>query len=61
MAEAPATDAGRLTIGVPKETAPGERRVAMIPDAVPKLIAAGARVIVGLQLLGGSHRHGEHS
>ncbi|MDQ3044987.1 MAG: Re/Si-specific NAD(P)(+) transhydrogenase subunit alpha, partial [Chloroflexota bacterium] len=46
MAEAPATDAGRLTIGVPKETAPGERRVAMIPDAVPKLIAAGARVIV---------------
>ncbi len=46
MMQEPASEAGQLTIGVPKESAPGERRVAMIPDAVPKLNAAGARVII---------------
>src|SRR4051812_45853710 len=33
-------------IGVPKETFPGERRVATVPDVVPKLAKLGFRVIV---------------
>jgi NAD(P) transhydrogenase subunit alpha len=32
--------------GVPKETAPGERRVALVPDAVRKLVDAGLEVVV---------------
>ena len=32
-----------LRIGVPTETAPGERRVALVPDIVRKLTAAGPR------------------
>jgi NAD(P) transhydrogenase subunit alpha len=32
--------------GVPKESSPGERRVALIPDLVPKLAAAGLDVLV---------------
>jgi proton-translocating NAD(P)+ transhydrogenase subunit alpha len=32
--------------GVPKETQPGERRVALVPDLVPKLTGAGLDVIV---------------
>lgn len=35
-----------LTIGVPTETAPGERRVALTPDAVQKLATDGAGVVV---------------
>lgn len=35
-----------LTIGVPKETAQGERRVAMVPDVAKKLAAAGFRIQV---------------
>jgi NAD(P) transhydrogenase subunit alpha len=35
-----------LTVGVPRETAPGERRVALVPDAVSRLIKAGAQVVV---------------
>lgn len=35
-----------MIIGVPKETFPGERRVALAPDAVPKLIKAGLEVLV---------------
>jgi len=35
-----------MIAGVPKETLPGERRVALIPDLVPKLTAAGLDVIV---------------
>jgi H+-translocating NAD(P) transhydrogenase subunit alpha len=38
--------ATKLTIGVPKETLAGERRVALIPDAVKKYVAAGLTVIV---------------
>ncbi|MEI8095334.1 MAG: NAD(P) transhydrogenase subunit alpha [Spirochaetales bacterium] len=34
-----------LSIGVPKETAPGERRVALIPAHVPNLTAAGFSVL----------------
>ena len=35
-----------LTIGVPRETAPGERRVALTPDVVQKLAKDGADVVV---------------
>ncbi|MFM9108879.1 MAG: NAD(P) transhydrogenase subunit alpha, partial [Chloroflexota bacterium] len=35
-----------VVIGVPRETAPGERRVALTPDAVKRLTGAGATVIV---------------
>ncbi|MFA1542657.1 NAD(P) transhydrogenase subunit alpha [Actinomadura monticuli] len=35
-----------LTVGVIKEAAPGERRVALIPDSVAKLSAAGLHVLV---------------
>src|SRR6266511_5936589 len=34
------------TIGVPRETAPGERRVALAPVAVPPLTKAGFQVLV---------------
>lgn len=36
--------ATRITIGVARETAPGERRVALTPETAKKLVAAGARV-----------------
>jgi NAD(P) transhydrogenase subunit alpha len=35
-----------LRIGVPRETAPGERRAALVPDAVARLVKAGAEVVV---------------
>ena len=35
-----------MIVGVPKETAPGERRVALVPELVPKLAAAGLEVHV---------------
>ena len=35
-----------LTIGVPREVFPGERRVATVPDVVEKLIKQGFRVAV---------------
>lgn len=35
-----------VTVGVPREIMPGERRVAVIPETVEKLIRAGARVLV---------------
>jgi NAD(P) transhydrogenase subunit alpha len=35
-----------LTIGVVKETTPGETRVALVPDVLQKLLQAGAQVIV---------------
>jgi NAD(P) transhydrogenase subunit alpha len=35
-----------MIVGVPLETAPGERRVALVPDLVPKLTAAGLEVHV---------------
>lgn len=37
---------GALTVGVPKETAPGERRVALIPDTVKRLTGSGVKVNV---------------
>jgi NAD(P) transhydrogenase subunit alpha len=36
----------RVIVGVPKESYPGERRVALVPVAVPGLIKAGLEVIV---------------
>jgi NAD(P) transhydrogenase subunit alpha len=35
-----------MQIGVPKETAPRERRVALAPDSVARLVKAGAKVVV---------------
>ena len=35
-----------MKVAVVKETAPGERRVALVPDAVTKLQAAGLEVLV---------------
>ncbi len=35
-----------VTVGVPKETYPGERRVALIPAALAAVIKAGAEVLV---------------
>jgi NAD(P) transhydrogenase subunit alpha len=35
-----------MTIGVPKETTPGERRVALVPESVAKLTKAGVSVIL---------------
>ena len=35
-----------MIVGVPRETFPGERRVALIPSVIPPLIKAGAEVIV---------------
>jgi NAD(P) transhydrogenase subunit alpha len=35
-----------LVIGVPTETAPGERRVALVPEMVARLVKEGAQVVV---------------
>ena len=35
-----------MRIGVPKETAAGERRVALVPEVVAKLVEAGHEVVV---------------
>ncbi|MEO8088951.1 MAG: Re/Si-specific NAD(P)(+) transhydrogenase subunit alpha [Gemmatimonadales bacterium] len=35
-----------MRIGVPKETTPGERRVALVPESAKKLIQAGYQVVV---------------
>ena len=35
-----------MLIGVPRETASGERRVALVPEVVPQLTRAGHRVVV---------------
>jgi NAD(P) transhydrogenase subunit alpha len=35
-----------LIVGVPAETAPGERRVALVPDAVKTLAASGLQLVV---------------
>jgi NAD(P) transhydrogenase subunit alpha len=37
---------GAVSVGVPRETAPGERRVALIPDTVKKLTSSGVQVKV---------------
>src|SRR4051812_8910717 len=35
-----------MIVSVPAETVPGERRVALVPDLVPKLVGAGLEVVV---------------
>src|SRR6267143_2488992 len=35
-----------MNIGIPKETAPGERRVALTPDMVARLVKAAHEVVV---------------
>jgi NAD(P) transhydrogenase subunit alpha len=35
-----------VRVGIPKEVAPGERRVALVPDGVGRLVAAGLEVAV---------------
>jgi NAD(P) transhydrogenase subunit alpha len=35
-----------MIVGVPRETVAGERRVALVPDLVPKLVKAGLDVVV---------------
>src|ERR1700684_262125 len=35
-----------MKVAVVKESAPGERRVALVPETVPKLVQAGLEVIV---------------
>ena len=36
----------QMKVGVPRETLPGEHRVALVPDVLPKLKAAGIDVLV---------------
>src|SRR5262245_36880747 len=43
-----------MRIGVPKETAARERRVALLPDAVAKLVKAGVEVAVERGAAGGA-------
>ena len=35
-----------MIVGVPKETYPGERRVALVPVVVPNLTKAGVEVVI---------------
>jgi NAD(P) transhydrogenase subunit alpha len=35
-----------MVIGVPKETCPNERRVALVPAMVPSLLAAGHQLLI---------------
>ncbi len=35
-----------MIVGIPKESTPGERRVALVPDLVPKLTKAGVEVVI---------------
>ncbi len=40
------TEGSNVKIGVPKETAAGERRVALIPSVVSRLVGSGTQVVV---------------
>ncbi len=35
-----------MVVGVPKESFPGERRVALVPGVIPSLTKAGFEVVV---------------
>lgn len=50
MAEASAGAAAKVVIGSVRETAPGERRVALTPETCKKLVAAGAAVRIERRL-----------
>jgi len=50
-----------MIIGVPKETFPGERRVALIPNDIPALVKAGAEVLVQSEAgLSAGYRDGDY-
>ena len=40
------TRGGLMIVGVPRETFPGERRVALVPSVVPTLAKSGLEVVV---------------
>jgi H+-translocating NAD(P) transhydrogenase subunit alpha len=40
------TEAGFMIVGVPRESYPGERRVALVPAVVPSLVKGGFEVVV---------------
>ncbi|MDY6991104.1 MAG: Re/Si-specific NAD(P)(+) transhydrogenase subunit alpha [Pseudomonadota bacterium] len=44
-----------ITVAVPKEQTPGERRVALVPDIVGRLTQLGARVIIEKQMGKSAH------
>ena len=44
----PNYDSLSMRLGVPKETAPGERRVALVPEVVSRLVGTGFQVAVEL-------------
>jgi NAD(P) transhydrogenase subunit alpha len=50
---------GQVTIGVPKETVPGETRVSLIPDTVKVLIGRGINVVVESGAGAGASIHDE--
>jgi proton-translocating NAD(P)+ transhydrogenase subunit alpha len=54
MADA-ASPAKRLTIGIPKETATGELRTALTPDAIKKYVGLGVTILVESDAGAGSH------
>ncbi|HUO79213.1 MAG TPA: NAD(P) transhydrogenase subunit alpha [Steroidobacteraceae bacterium] len=45
MSDAPQAAAG-IVVGVPRETQPGEHRVALVPEVAAKFAAAGARLLI---------------
>jgi H+-translocating NAD(P) transhydrogenase subunit alpha len=46
MVDGPGKDWSRVIVGVPKESYPGERRVALVPVVIPNLIKAELEVVV---------------
>jgi NAD(P) transhydrogenase subunit alpha len=45
-----------MNVSVPKETAPGERRVALVPDVVDRLVKGGVEVVVEAGAGAGAHQ-----
>jgi NAD(P) transhydrogenase subunit alpha len=45
-----------MNVSVPKETAPGERRVALVPEAVDRLVKGGVEVVVEAGAGAGAHQ-----
>jgi NAD(P) transhydrogenase subunit alpha len=46
LADPHGKDQSRVIVGVPKEIYPGERRVALVPVAIPNLTKAGLEVVI---------------
>jgi H+-translocating NAD(P) transhydrogenase subunit alpha len=45
-----------MNVSVPKETAPGERRVALVPEVVDRLVKGGVEVVVEAGAGAGAHQ-----